>query len=253
MKRILLYIIILLNAGIMAAADTFTLKGNVKDNTGEDVIGATVMVSGAKNGTVTDIDGNYELQNVSAGMTVEVRYIGCKTQKKKIKGTGPLDFILEQDATLMDEVVVVGYGTQKKSTLSGAVSSIKAEELPTSGGASLGNMLRGRASGMDVKLNSAAPGGSLNIAIRGGLSGQAPLIIIDGVPQAGATNAAGGTMYSGAAKDGGLVNLNPDDIESIDILKDASAAAIYGSDASGGVILITTKRGKEGKPEVSYS
>lgn len=253
MKKVILYIIIMLNAGIMAAANTFTLTGNVKDNNGEESIGATVMIVGGKNATVTDIDGNYELKNVSEGQVVQVSYVGYKTQTKKITGPGPMDFILEQDAVLMDEVVVVGYGTQKKSTLSGAVSSIKAEELPTSGGASLGNMLRGRASGMDVKLNSASPGGSLNIAIRGGLSGQSPLIIVDGVPQAGTTNAAGGTMYSGASKDGGLININPDDIESIDILKDASAAAIYGSDASGGVILITTKRGKSGTPEISYS
>lgn len=253
MKQKLLYILILLQVNLLAMAQSFTLKGNVKDDTGEGVIGATIQVVGSKTGTVTDLDGNYELKDVRKGQEVQVSYIGYQTQTKKVEGNTPLNFLLKQDSQVMDEVVVVGYGTQKKANISGSVSSIKADELPTAGNASLGTMLRGRAAGMDVRSNSASPGGSLSINIRGGLSGQAPLIVIDGVPQAGATNAGGGTMYSGGGKEGTLVNLNPDDIESIDILKDASAAAIYGSDASGGVILITTKRGKTGKPEISYS
>ena len=252
-KRLGLTVSLFLLATTAVLAQTFTLKGTVKDDMGEGVIGATVKLVGTTNGVVTDFDGNYELKNVKQGQEVQVSYIGYQTQTKKVTGAEPLDFDLKQDSQVMDEVVVVGYGTQKKANLSGSVASIKASELPTAGGASLGNMLRGRAAGMDVRSNSASPGASLSIAIRGGLSGQSPLIVIDGVPQAGATNAGGGTMYSGSSKEGTMVNLNPDDIESIDILKDASAAAIYGSDASGGVILITTKRGKEGKPEISYS
>ena len=114
-------------------------------------------------------------------------------------------------------------------------------------------MLRGRSSGMNITQNSANPGASMNISIRGGLSGQNPMIGIDGVPQVSSKTVTAGTAYSGGEKDNGLINLNPNDIETIDILKDASAAAIYGSDASGGVILITTKRGKTGKPDISYS
>lgn len=253
MKQKLFYILLMLQVSMASMSQNFILKGNVKDDTGEGVIGATVKILGSTTGTVTDLDGNYELKGVSKGQDVQVSYIGYQTQTKKVEGNTPLNFLLKQDSQVMDEVVVVGYGTQKKSNISGSVASIKADELPTAGNASLGTMLRGRAAGMDVRSNSASPGGSLSIAIRGGLSGQAPLIVIDGVPQAGATNAGGGTMYSGGSKEGTLVNLNPDDIESIDILKDASAAAIYGSDASGGVILITTKRGKAGKPEISYS
>ena len=170
-----------------------------------------------------------------------------------ITGTAPINVTLKSDHALLDEVVVVGYGAQKKSNISGAVSTVKTDELPKAASASLGEMLRGRASGMNITSNSASPGSSLNISIRGGLSGQKPLIVIDGVPQVSTGTVHSGTEYNGANKDTGLINLNPDDIETINILKDASAAAIYGSDASGGVILITTKRGKNGKPEISYS
>lgn len=253
MRKKILYTAVLLNVSMMAMAQSFALKGNVKDDLGEAVIGATVRVEGSKNATVTDLDGNFTLPDVKKGQSVTITYVGYAPQTKKVSSNGLLTFQLQQDSKLMDEVVVVGYGTMKKANLSGSVSSIKASELPTAGQASLGSMLRGRAAGMDIRSNSASPGASLSIAIRGGLSGQSPLIVIDGVPQSGATNASAGTGYSGVSKDGAMINLNPDDIESVDVLKDASAAAIYGSDASGGVILITTKRGKIGKPEISYS
>lgn len=231
-------------------AQTLTVKGTVNDNMGS-VIGASVVIKGTTNGVITDMDGNFTLPNVPEGAIIQVSYIGYKTQEKP--ATPVMEFLLEEDTEMLDEVVVVGYGTQKKSSISGAVASVKADELPTAASASVGSMLRGRAAGMNITQSSATPGASLNISIRGGLSGQAPLIVIDGVPQVSSQTVSTGTAYSGGEKDNGLINLNPNDIETIDILKDASAAAIYGSDASGGVILITTKRGKTGKPDISYS
>lgn len=235
----------------VAVAQTMTVKGTVKDNLGMETIGASVVVKGTTNATVTDIDGHFTLKNVPQKATIRVSYMGYIAQEKTAEAT--MTFVLQEDNAMLDEVVVVGYGTQKKSNISGAVATVKADELPTAASASVGSMLRGRASGMNITSNSANPGGSMNISIRGGLSGQNPLIVIDGVPQVQSKTVTAGTAYSGGDKDNGLINLNPNDIETIDILKDASAAAIYGSDASGGVILITTKRGKTGKPNISYS
>jgi TonB-linked SusC/RagA family outer membrane protein len=248
----LLAVLILLTAA-SALAQTITVKGTVKDDAGEGAIGATVMVEGTTNGTVTDFDGNFVVKDVKVGQNLVISYIGYVTQTVKIVGEAPITVTLKSDAEVLDEVVVVGYGAQKKSNISGAVSTVKTDELPRAASASLGEMLRGRSSGMSITSNSASPGSSLNITIRGGLSGQKPLIVIDGVPQVQSGASSSGTAYGGSEHDNGLINLNPDDIETVNILKDASAAAIYGSDASGGVILITTKRGKSGKPEISYS
>lgn len=247
-KALLLAAFLVVTASLMA--QTLTVKGTVKDEMGS-VIGASVIIKGTTNGVITDMDGNFTLPNVPADAIIQVSYIGYKTQEKPAAPT--MEFLMSEDTEMLDEVVVVGYGTQKKSSISGAVASVKADELPTAASASVGSMLRGRAAGMNITQNSATPGASLSISIRGGLSGQAPLVVIDGVPQVSSKTVTAGTAYSGGEKDNGLINLNPNDIESIDILKDASAAAIYGSDASGGVILITTKRGKTGKPDISYS
>lgn len=257
MKTIHLYarhlglVLSLLLMTVSLAAQTIQVKGVVKDKSGETVIGASVQVKGTASGTITDLDGNFVLPDVKKGSVIVVSYIGFVTQEKEASST--MEFILSEDSEMLDEVVVVGYGTQKKSSISGSVASVKADELPTAASASVGAMLRGRAAGMNITSTSANPGGSMSIAIRGGLSGQAPLIVVDGVPQVSSKTVMAGTAYSGGEKENSLINLNPNDIETIDILKDASAAAIYGSDASGGVILITTKRGKTGKPDISYS
>ncbi|MGN1255341.1 MAG: carboxypeptidase-like regulatory domain-containing protein, partial [Prevotella sp.] len=235
----------------LAFAQQVNVRGNIVDETGEPVIGATVKVAGTTNGAVTDLDGNFKLQNVKSGTDITVSYMGYKPQT--VKAAPNLQIKLIPDSKLIDEVVVVGYGATKKSNISGSVETIKADELPTAGDANIASMMRGRAAGMNITSNSARPGSSLNISIRGGLSGQKPLVVIDGVPQLQTTTVTSGTAYSGGDKDNALINLNPDDIETINILKDASAASIYGSDASGGVILITTKRGKSGKPQISYS
>lgn len=247
----LLAMTVLMFMATALTAQTITVRGSVADEHGEGIIGASVMIKGTTTGTVTDLDGNFTLPNVPTNATVSVTYMGYESQEKKAEAK--LLFTLKEDVALLDEVVVVGYGTQKKSSISGAVASVKADDLPTAASASVGSMLRGRAAGMNITSNSATPGSSMSISIRGGLSGQKPLIVIDGVPQVQSSTVSAGTAYSGGDKDNGLINLNPNDIETIDILKDASAAAIYGSDASGGVILITTKRGKTGKPDISYS
>lgn len=249
-RFVIAFAVIALSA--LPALAQITVTGTVTDKTGEPLIGASVLVMGTQNGSATDLNGNFTLKNVAEGAIIRASYVTYKEQEQR--AASKMHFVLEENSELLDEVVVVGYGSMKKSNLSGAVASVKADDLPSAGSASVGEMLRGRAAGMNITSSTAAPGGQMSIAIRGGLSGQQPLVVIDGVPQAPHSKVSAGTIYSGAAKDNsGLINLNPNDIESIDVLKDASAAAIYGSDASGGVILITTKRGKEGRPEISYS
>lgn len=249
-RFVIAFAVIALSA--LPALAQITVTGTVTDKTREPLIGASVLVVGTQNGSATDLNGNFTLKNVAEGAIIRASYVTYKEQEQR--AASKMHFVLEENSELLDEVVVVGYGSMKKSNLSGAVASVKADDLPSAGSASVGEMLRGRAAGMNITSSTAAPGGQMSIAIRGGLSGQQPLVVIDGVPQAPHSKVSAGTIYSGAAKDNsGLINLNPNDIESIDVLKDASAAAIYGSDASGGVILITTKRGKEGRPEISYS
>lgn len=230
-----------------------TVRGTVTDATGLGVSGAVVMVPGTSVAAVTDENGAYSLTGVPADATLLVSMMGYLEINEPVNGRSVIDFVLEDDTLQLEEAVAIGYGTTKKSNITGAVTAVDASELVAAGNASVGEMLRGRAAGMNITSNSAAPGASLNIAIRGGLSGAQPLIVVDGIPQAATSNVSSGTIYGGASHDGGMININPDDIASINILKDASAAAIYGSDASGGVILITTKRGKEGKSDVSYS
>ena len=229
------------------------VRGTVTDNTGYGVIGAVVMVTGTSNAAITDADGNYSISNVPADATLTVSMMGYLEVTEAVDGRSVINFVLQDDTMMLEEAVAIGYGTTKKSNITGAVAAVDAGELISAGNASVGEMLRGRAAGMNITSNSAAPGASLSIAIRGGLSGAQPLIVVDGVPQSATSAPASGTIYGGASHDGGMININPDDIASINILKDASAASIYGSDASGGVILITTKRGKEGKSDISYS
>ena len=249
MKKFLKFLTVLTGL-LMTVSMSAQIKGYVKDTEGLPVIGAAVMVDGSTEGTVTDIEGVFSL-DVEAGTSLTATALGYVSVT--MPATPGMTFVLGTDVRMLEEVVVVGYGTMKKSNISGAVETVKADNLPKAATASVGSMLRGRAAGMNITQSSATPGSALNISIRGGLSGAAPLIVIDGVPQVSSNTVSAGTAYSGGSKDTGLANLNPNDIETIDILKDASAASIYGSDASGGVILITTKRGRSGKPEISYS
>ena len=155
-----------------------TVTGTVTDKAGEPLIGASVLVVGTQNGIATDLDGNFTLRNVAEGAIIRASYVTYKEQEQK--AASKMHFVLEENSELLDEVVVVGYGSMKKSNLSGAVASVKADDLPSAGSASVGEMLRGRAAGMNITSSTAAPGGQMSIAIRGGLSGQQPLVVIDG-------------------------------------------------------------------------
>lgn len=233
------------------------VSGVVKDSQGAPIIGANVSVKGTSMGTITDINGNYEL-DIPNGSTISISYIGFLTQEIASHDKSVLDIVLKEDAKSLDEVVVVGYGTMKKSDLTGAITQVKAKDLPQTGNMSLGQMLTGKAAGMQVSLQSAQPGGGVWMQIRGNASGGAgnsgPLYVIDGFPITSDNVEPGsGNQYSSGNKSA-LNNLNLADIESIEILKDASATSIYGARAANGVVLITTKRGKEGeKPQIQYS
>lgn len=233
-----------------------TVKGTVTDADGNPFIGATVMEVGANgNGVVTDIDGNFSLQ-VAEGASIEVSYIGYKTQRVKAVAGRPLNIRLAEDTELLDEVIVVGYGTQSKKSLTGAVGTMDMKEIETATVSSISHVLGGKVAGLQVNLQSAQPGGEAKFRIRGEAStgaGNEPLIVLDGFPINSSESLESGTVYKAGNTDNLLESLNPDDIESISVLKDAASTAIYGARAGHGVILITTKRGKEGRAKVSYS
>ncbi len=230
--------------------------GQVVDiDTGEPLIGVNIIIKGGTTGAATDFDGRFSLE-VPIGTTLVFSYIGYRDKEIKIKQANIGSIYLEPDARQLEEVIVVGYGTQKRSDLTGALSSVSEKEikaLPTTG---LDQALQGRAAGVQVTQNSGAPGGGVSIRIRGigsTLSAE-PLYVIDGIP---VVNDNQGTSANFSELDGGgqnsnaLNTINPSDIESIEILKDASATAIYGARAANGVVLITTKRGEKGKSSIS--
>lgn len=232
------------------------VKGMVTDAEGNPFIGATVMEVGSKgNGVVTDIDGNFTLQ-VNEGASLDISYIGYKTQRVKAVAGRPVNIRMTEDSELLDEVVVVGYGTQSKKSLTGAVSTMDMKEIETGTVSSISHALGGKVAGLAVNMQSAQPGGAAKFRIRGETSvgaGNEPLIVIDGFPVNSSDNLKSGTVYEAGNTDNVLESLNPDDIESISVLKDAASTAIYGARAGHGVILITTKRGKTGRAKVSYS
>ena len=227
------------------------ITGMVTDETGENVIGANVVEKGTTNGVITDIDGKFSL-NVSEDASLQISYIGYIPQEISVGNQQNIIVTLLEDTQSLDEVVVVGYGTVKKRDLTGAVSSVRQKDLPPAANTSIAHMLSGRAAGLTAIQLSAQPGGSVNMQIRGQASNRSPLIVIDGFPQTGFSQPGGGYVANPGNVETSLNSINPNDIESIEVLKDASATAIYGSRAAGGVILITTKRGKEGKVEVNY-
>lgn len=213
------------------------VTGTVVDNHGEAIIGATVVESNSTNGTVTDIDGRYQL-DVAVGKTIAVSYVGYTTRTMRIgENKQVYDVVIEEDNELLEDVVVVGYGTQKRSDVTGAISSVSAKDIESFSTNSLAESLQGLAAGVSVTKGSGSPGEGAEIMIRGAgnLSGMSPLYVVDGV-----------------AQDAGF-NFNMRDVESIEILKDAGSAAIYGSRAAGGVILITTKHGRQEKTHVTLN
>ncbi|MDR1089726.1 MAG: TonB-dependent receptor [Prevotella sp.] len=236
-------------SGVFAQGGSITVKGNVKDANNEPIISGSVVVKGTINGTLTDLDGNYEITNVPSGGTLVFTYVGFMPQEIPVNGRTTINVTLEEDTELLEEVVVIGYGRVKKSDLSGSIVAIKAEEINKGAITSPQQMLQGKVSGLFVQPGNGAPGSGSTIRIRSGASLSAsndPLIVIDGIPTS--NDAAPGTPNA-------LATINPNDIESFTVLKDASATAIYGSRASNGVIIITTKKGSQAKGvvKIDYS
>lgn len=228
----------------MTAMAQSKITGKVVDANGETVIGATVKVKGATGaGAVTDLDGNFTIQ-AKPGQTLEFSYIGYTTKSAKVPANGKLEIVMTEDSHNLNEVVVVGYGTMKRSDLTGSVSSIDEKAIKQGVNTSMEQAMQGRIAGVQVTQNSGAPGGGISVQIRGinSFNGNEPLYIVDGIAMSGNTSDNSSVLSS----------INPSDIVSLEVLKDASATAIYGSRASNGVVLITTRKGSEGKPKISY-
>lgn len=215
-----------------------TVTGTVTDVNGEPIIGANIRIKGTTTGTITDIDGNFSIE-AEPQSVIEVSYIGYLTQETVINNQKSIRFLLKEDTKTLDEVVVIGYGVQKKADLTGSVANINTEKLNTQSNANIGQALQGKIAGVDIVSQGGAPGSGTRIMVRGigTLNNAFPLYIVDG-------------MYMNS-----IDHINPNDIASIDVLKDASSAAIYGSRAANGVIIVTTKEGSntEGKPIIDLS
>lgn len=215
-----------------------TVTGTVTDVSGEPIIGANIRIKGTTTGTITDIDGNFSIK-AEPQSVIEVSYIGYLTQETVINNQKSIRFLLKEDTKTLDEVVVIGYGVQKKADLTGSVANINTEKLNTQSNANIGQALQGKIAGVDIVSQGGAPGSGTRIMVRGigTLNNASPLYIVDG-------------MYMNS-----IDHINPNDIASIDVLKDASSAAIYGSRAANGVIIVTTKEGSntEGKPIIDLS
>lgn len=259
LRMLCLLMMTLIVQGVWAQVRTVT--GQVSDGN-DPLIGVTVQVKGnAKVGTITDMDGRYTIEVSSPGTILVYSYVGYQTTEKMVGKNQKVDVVLKADDKSLDEVVVVGYGTMKKSDLTGSVSQLKSEDFKTGSNLSAQQLMQGAFAGVNIAQNSGKPDGKTTIRVRGGTSVNAsndPLYVIDGVPidaNAGAGQAnirSGNNDYFDQEAANPLSMLNPNDIESIDVLKDASATAIYGSRGANGVIMITTKKGKAGVQQLNY-
>jgi TonB-dependent starch-binding outer membrane protein SusC len=236
MKKLLLILGCFITCSFGLMGQTITVQGvvtNVMDN--RPVAGATILEKGTSNGTASDMDGKFSL-TVPVGSTIVVSYVGMNTEEFEVLDNTPLQIVLFPSMSALDEFVVIGYGRQRKSDVTGAVASISSDELTAMPSSRLEQVLQGRAAGVFAQANTGAPGANVNVRIRGitSINSNSPLWIVDGVPADPRT-------------------VNPSDIESVEILKDASTAAIYGSVGANGVMLVTTKKGKAGKTSVTYN
>ena len=231
-----------------------TVSGTVTDaETNSGMPGVNVIVKGMVNGTVTDVNGKYSLQVPEEGKVLVFSSVGYETTEIEINGRSVIDVAMASDLQSLSEVVVIGYGTVKKSDLTGSVASIKGESVKEFPVTSVDQAIQSRAPGVQVTQASAAPGGGVSVRIRGSNSinsGSEPLYVIDGFPIYPDNNVYG--LGGNRRSSNVLASINPNDIESIEILKDASATSIYGSRGSNGVVLITTKRGKSGETKIDY-
>lgn len=224
---------------VMGFGQTIAVRGSVKDNSGAPIPGASVVVRGTSQVAVTDLDGNYSLKEVDPNGILYFSFIGMRTLETPVNGRQVIDVVLELDVSQLEEVVVVGYGTQRKEAVTGSVASVQGDVMREVASSNITRALQGRIAGVEMSQTSSKPGSALQIRIRGTRSLNAsndPLIVLDGIP------------FSGSISD-----INPGNIKSIDILKDASATAIYGSRGANGVLLITTEKGYVGlKARVTY-
>ncbi|MDP2891057.1 MAG: TonB-dependent receptor plug domain-containing protein, partial [Bacteroidota bacterium] len=230
-----------------------SVSGKVTDSSGEALPGVSVVVKGTTNGSITDNNGNYSLSNISENATLQFSFVGMKMQEVSVSGKATIDVSLMEDAIGIEEVVAIGYGVQKKSDVTGALTSVSSEEINARPVKNAVEAMQGRAAGVDITSNE-RPGAVGSITIRGVRSltaSNSPLYVVDGIPLVTGTVDAS-NVSSNKVTLGGIDNLNPNDIESIDILKDASATAIYGSRGANGVVLITTKAGKSGKFTLNF-
>ena len=248
-----LLVLVFLFASLVMNAQKTTIKGNVSDETGEPVIGATIVTPDAKNGAVSDLEGNFSL-STTLPVDIKVSFLGYQSQTIKVKKADDfVKVILRESSKSLDDVVVVGYGVQKKSDLTSAISTIKSDELMQTSITSFDQGIQGRAAGVAVLNTTGQPGAGTSIRIRGTSSingNNEPLYVIDGVPVISDANAfSTGTLKNPSLNP--LTSINPADIASIEILKDVSATSIYGARGANGVVLVTTKQGKAGKAKIS--
>lgn len=255
-RLVLFFCFCLFTLGLAAQASE--RSGTLVDEEGTPLIGASVLLVGTASGTITDLDGRFTVTAAPEDV-LRFSYTGYTPQDVRVGNTTNFDIVLGSDGELLDEVVVIGYGVQQKRDVTGAVSAIKDTDLDKTNAITIDNLLQGKAAGLNVTAPTAQPGGALNINIRGAISpngDNSPLYVIDGLPISNNSsiefNSSSGDLRGGFNRSP-LANINPNDIESVDILKDASATAIYGSAAANGVILITTKKGSAGRTSVNYS
>lgn len=242
---------------INVMAQNVTVTGTVKNALGETLPGVSIVVKGTTNGTISDSSGKFSISKVPANAILSFSFVGMKSQEVKVGNQTVIDVVLEDETIGLEEVVAVGYGTMRKSDLTGSVSKVKAEGAGETPSSTMEQMIQGRVAGVQITQNSGAPGEGMTFLIRGNNSfsgnGQ-PLIVIDGFPiESGAVGTNSTGSISNDQSGNALANINPSDIETFEILKDASATAIYGSRGANGVVLITTKRGKTGKDKIEYT
>ena len=253
-----LFFCLMLICSIGMEAQT-SLKGKVYDGTmmGEPLVGASVQVPGTATGAITDINGDFQFDLPEGKFIVQISMVGYKTQVVNVRDKSFIEVTLEEDQKVMDEVVVVGYGTMKKRDLSGAMSQIKGDDLRAGGAIDIAHGLQGKVAGVQVQQSDGAPGAGTSITVRGANSfttSSQPLYIVDGVPfNENPTATPASAADNNPQETNPLAFINPNDIDKIEVLKDASATAIYGSRGANGVVIITTKKGQTGKPKIEFN
>ncbi|MBB5286129.1 TonB-linked SusC/RagA family outer membrane protein [Rhabdobacter roseus] len=259
LKKLLVLMCFLLGGAGFIQAQTRTISGSVTDEGGQGLPGVSIMVKGTTTGTTTGIDGNFSLSLANDAKILVVSFVGKNTQEVEIGNRSVVAITMQSDSRALEEVVVIGYGTAKRADVTSSITTVKGTELKDMPVAGVDQMLQGKAAGVTVTSNGGQPGGGVSIKVRGvtSINSNDPLFVIDGVPFVNGNTASSNGFAGLGGGDGQtgnsvMASLNPNDIESIDVLKDASAQAIYGSQAANGVILITTKKGKAGEGKINY-